>query len=311
MEKQLNSFNKGKCLFLFMDGKGVYAREASKRGIEVAQFYKNKFSFTMRVIRRIVIKFNLPWIYCLLAPWKKDISNYDVIIINVTSELVPSIVKLIRRKKANMRIIAWYCNPVDKCVDVDRFFGTDCEIWSFDEEDCVKYGLRYNTQYYFNTISLENKRDKFDVFFVGGDKGRIKDLVNIQKQLSDMEITNYFHITRNGKMNEHYKEVYKEHIPYTKVLNYISESKAILDYVSENQSGLTLRPLEALFFKKKLITNDITIVDRDFYRKDNIFVIGKDDIKNLPQFLSTPYKVIEKEVVDKYDFNSWLERFHL
>ncbi|MDK2934960.1 MAG: hypothetical protein PWP27_2770 [Clostridiales bacterium] len=196
-------------------------------------------------------------------------------------------VKFIRRKNPDVRIIVWYWNPVDKCVGLDQFSDVDCEIWSFDEEDCARYGLKYNTQYYFNNVSLKTIQDKFDVFFVGGDKGRIKDLVDIKQKFDNLGISSYFHITPTGRKHEVYKEIYKERISYTKVLDYISESKAILDYISEKQSGLTLRPLEALFFRKKLITNDKTIVNRDFYRKENIFILGKDDIENLPQFLNT------------------------
>lgn len=306
MEDRFN-FNKSKCLFLWLNSKEFHAMEVAKRGIEVAQVYK-KLPSVMRILRRIQIELNIPWIFPWIASWKKKINDYETVIIHA-SKITPPVVKFIRRKNPDVRIIVWYWNPVGKCVGIDQFTDVDCEIWSFDQEDCARYGLKHNTQYYFNNISLKATQAKFDVLFVGGDKGRIKRLVDIKQKFDNLGISNYFHITPTGRKYKVYKEIYKKRIPYTKVLDYISECKAILDYVSEKQSGLTLRPLEALFFRKKLITNDKTIVNKDFYKKENIFVLGKDDIENLPQFLSTPYKFIEEEIVNKYDFDSWLERF--
>ena len=67
--------------------------------------------------------------------------------------------------------------------------------------------------------------------------------------------------------------------------------------------------MEALFYEKKLITNNKNIINYDFYCKENIFILEKDDIEELPQFLKTPYKKIDNEIVNKYEFENWLEGF--
>lgn len=52
------------------------------------------------------------------------------------------------------------------------------------------------------------------------------------------------------------------------------------------------------------------IANYDFYRKENVFIIGKDDYKDLPKFLNTPYKKIPKKIVDYYDYHNWIKRFY-
>jgi hypothetical protein len=79
--------------------------------------------------------------------------------------------------------------------------------------------------------------------------------------------------------------------------------------VDSRQTGLTLRPMESIFFEKKLITNHLTISDYDFYDKSNIFILGKDDLNNLSYFLKQPYNRLPAKLVDGYDFNTWLKRF--
>lgn len=264
----------------------------------------------LRAVRRIQIELNITGMSPWIASWKKHLNEYDTVIIHAC-KITPPVVRFIRQQAPNIRIIVWYWNPVDKCVPLNEFSECNCEIWSFDEKDCLRYGLEYNTQYYYNNVSLKDEEPEFDVFFVGGDKGRIEELMNLQKLLNNLGISSYLHITPTGKKMDKYRGIYKKRIDYIEVLNYISKSKAILDYVSGNQSGLTLRPLEALFFKKKLITNDSSIVDRDFYKKENIFVLGRDDLDTLPRFLDSPYLVIDETIVNRYDFDTWMQRFQL
>lgn len=299
--------DKRRILFLWLNEYEFHAINARERGVCVKQVYKNVPKF-FKAIRRLQIELKLPFISLWISDWKNQLHKYETVIIHA-SKLTPPVVRFIRKKEPNIRIIVWYWNPVDKCVDINKFKKYDCELWTFDEMDHEKYALNYNTQYYFNDVSLPKAGPSVDVFFVGGDKGRIVDLISLKSNLDEQGISNYFHITPTGKENAAYREYYSKRISYDDVLRHIASSKVIADYVSDKQSGLTLRPLEALFFKRKLITNDKSIEKRDFYCKDNIFIIGKDDINDLAEFINRPYKEVDSEIVDQYDFSSWLNRF--
>lgn len=298
---------KDKCLFLWLNETQFHAVEAKKRGIDVAQVYKNYPSF-LRLIRRVQLKLKIPWIQPWLNDWYKKLDQFETVIIHA-SKITPLVVKFIRKSNPNMRIIVWYWNPVDKTIPVSEFTGYNCEVWSFDEEDCEKYDLKYNTQYYFNDVDLRNNEIEFDILFVGGDKGRIAKLLKLQDKINALGASTYFHVTNTGHGKNTKKEIYKERISYEDILKLISKSNTILDYVSENQSGLTLRPLEALYFKKKLITNDASLRKRDFYKPENIFIIGIDDLINLKSFINKPFNPVDEIILDKYDFNNWLNRF--
>ena len=80
----------------------------------------------------------------------------------------------------------------------------------------------------------------------------------------------------------------------------------------EGQSGLTLRALEALFYKKKLITNNISIMNEMVYNKKNIYIIGVDNNKSVKEFLSEPYFILENydDLVSYYSFDSWIKRIY-
>lgn len=302
--------DKNKILFLWMNQKAFFSQQAQKQGVKTDRIYKKIPSFLAR-LRRYHIKKDWPFFRIWLKQWTHNLQEYDIVIIHA-NYLTPAVVKYIRSRCPEIRIIVWYWNPVDKCVPIQQF-DKKSEIWSFDEVDCKKYHLKYNTQYYYKDIGLPKTQEKNRALFVGRDKGRLAQLIELKELLAANQVDSYFHITstraaRVGENNGN-NQLYKEFLSYEEILHMIAESKAIIDYVSENQSGLTMRPLEAIFFEKKLITNDQSIVKRDFYTKNNIFVIGKDDPAELKQFMDSAYQKIDEKIVEQYDFEQWLGRF--
>jgi hypothetical protein len=238
-----------------------------------------------------------------------NLGQYNTIIIHASIIKVP-VVKFINRISPEIRVIFWYWNPVNKILPIENIKDLNCEIWSFDPDDCKKYGLNENTQFFFSNIKLSNKPIEYDVIFVGRDKGRLENLLKLEKNFEDIGLKCKFHIVSNSRFfNFSRNYIYSKPIEYEKVLDLIEKSKAILDFVSIGQKGLTIRPIEALFFRKKLITNDRFIKNLDFYHPDNVFILGKDKMEYLSDFLEKPFIEIEESITSKYDFSNWIKRF--
>jgi hypothetical protein len=238
----------------------------------------------------------------LFGEWKTYVDKYDIVIISATiySE---DITKYIQ-KKTSCRIIHWYWNPVIKSV-IPNSKGT--ELWSFDEDDCKKNNMNYISTYYFSSIKLTSKCIIYDIYFVGEDKGRLDELLKLKKLFKEAGLRVNMHITESKESTDR-NFSFQHGIPYEEVLERISESKAILDIVQTGQKGISQRPMESLFFKKKLVTNDKDIAKHDFYNKNNIFILGNDNIQDLNNFINSKYENIDKNIVDRYDFSEWIER---
>lgn len=92
-------------------------------------------------------------------------------------------------------------------------------------------------------------------------------------------------ITDTITEHEPYRELLQRNkLSYQENLQHIARSKAVLEILRDGQSGQTLRALECLFYHKKLITNDARVQEYDYYHKDNIFILGKDKLEELPKF---------------------------
>lgn len=83
-------------------------------------------------------------------------------------------------------------------------------------------------------------------------------------------------------------------------------SKAILDMKLPYHEGLSFRFFEAIYYKKKIITDNVNVKNYDFYHPDNIFITDYEDFSGLKEFLEKPYYEIDEKIVNKYGVENWL-----
>ena len=98
---------------------------------------------------------------------------------------------------------------------------------------------------------------------------------------------------------------------YIKIAEETAKSRAIIDITQHGQSGITLRPLEAVFMQKKLITDNADIVHYNFYNDKNIFLLGKDNIAGLPAFINSGFVPVDDAILKDYRQETWIEGFFL
>ena len=153
-------------------------------------------------------------------------------------------------------------------------------IYTFDKQDAERYGWIYTNSLY-SKIELPNQQNaENDIYFVGEDKGRTELLVAIYDFLSHNNIKCYFKIITtdmNRKSHGGLKFLHKR-IGYKEILEDIGKSKAILEIVQDGQSGMTMRPYEAMFYDKKFLTNNQCLKQMDFF--DERFMMVFSDLEN-------------------------------
>lgn len=251
-----------------------------------------------RGVRRIWADGILPGCQLWYGEWKNNIEKYDTVIIHadVRTRTVP---QFIHKVKPSMRIIYWYWNPVCSRTLPSLTKDNQIECWSFDENDCMKYGMKKNIQYYYSVQSLLKIKPQYDIYFVGHDKGRRKTIDELSAKFKEYQL-----ICEVDLLQE--KDPF---IPYTEVQKKIAKCKAILEVNQEGQVGCTLRALEALFFRKKLITTNQNIVSEDFYNENNIFIYGKDDVEKMKEFINAPYDVESDKYRSQHTIHAWFLNF--
>lgn len=180
-------------------------------------------------------------------------------------------------------------------------------IWTYDGYDSKKYGINlYHCYIYFKTFIKPKQIPKYDVFFIGKDKGRGEYLLDLEKHMQSLGLVTKFIITADGKLSKK-KDYYQKEIPYYQVVDYVTKSRAILNIVMENQKGVTLRDAESIFLNTKLITTNKHIVDVDFYNPNNVFILDEKNIGELPEFLSTDPAPVNSNLLRKHSIDGMLD----
>ncbi len=185
---------------------------------------------------------------------------------------------LIKTKSGKCRVILFLHDPINQLsnnyqnmINDYRQSGLIDEIYSFDKEDCTKYNFKYCEQIYSPPTVETPQQTEYDIYFAGRDKGRYEVLNKLAVKFTEHNIKCLFRIPklRGAKrsvfshlLHEDFKE---KMISYDLSIAEMITANCIFDLVQDNQYGLSWRIIEALYYNKKLITNNVSILSNKYY----------------------------------------------
>ncbi len=177
------------------------------------------------------------------------------------------------------------------------------KVFTFDKHDALKYGFEFRPFFYLNKSSYDDQKKIYDLYYLGAyrEKRRfhyIMKIIDLCKDKSLNYLVRVFINKKNIKKNtvefeEKYEKILTdEYTSFFENLENMKKSKVVAEINYGNQTGLTLRSLEAVASQTKLITTNKDIKNYDFYNENNIYIISDlKDIENIPvQFFRAPYK---------------------
>lgn len=180
-----------------------------------------------------------------------------------------------------------YMKAISKMYRISSFNADDARI--YPEIAVKKPFFRFpDKSELFSDVSL-------GLYFIGYEKNRRNVLLKYKETFERLGLPCSFLIFKRKTKG----------ISYAENIQNVIRCSCIVDITTE-QAGVSLRPLEALFFDKKLITNNKSIKEYSFYHPDNIFILEEDELCKLPEFVNTPVTVISDKVKEQFDINSWI-----
>jgi len=196
------------------------------------------------------------------------------------------------------------------------------EIFSFDTADVQKYNFKKINNYIYLDKNTEKPAldYKYKVTTVSSFDKRFPLFNALANQLSEQNISfNFIFVSRNiiykllkykQKNNDKVNATLKfrsTKVSLEKTNDLYKNSLIILDLVQGNQTGLSFRVFEAMAMQKKIITDNQSIMNYDFYNPKNIMVISKDNFKVNSNFFTEPYQPISDDIYNKYTIKTWVE----
>ncbi|MFA6086663.1 hypothetical protein [Mucilaginibacter sp.] len=197
--------------------------------------------------------------------------------------------------------------------------------FTFDKSNAIKYGLTFRPLFYTDEYKKIGfvKKDfldyKYALSFIGtahSDRYNVvQKLIGSSKRnlstffffyLQNPILIIYYRIVDPKFRNIKVKDFSFKGLSKQEVVFIIENSLCIIDINHPRQTGLTIRSIEVLGAKRKLITTNHDIKNYDFYDPGNILLVDRDNPILDDAFLKKPYQDIEQAVYDKYSISQWV-----
>lgn len=307
-------------------------KEAERMGYQV-DFYDDRPSTSAFVKAAIRIKKEIlkSYIKDYFEKIKNDIKDirYDIVFVISGQSLSfeESMITELREMQKQAKFVLYQWDSVKNFPYIERMQKYFDKCYSFDKTDCggpadVEFLPLFYIDRYKQIADRNNKDMEYDYCFIGTAHPKkykfISEMVEQLKTVSDKMFIYYFfpspivYVYRKVCNKELRKARYNDFnykpLSTSDIDALWTKSKCILDSPQGGQNGLTIRTLEALGAKRKLITSNTDIVNYDFYRPENIYVYDSKGFDFASPFFTCDYIDVPQDVYESYSLNAWLKQ---
>lgn len=220
--------------------------------------------------------------------------------------------------KCKFVLYMWDSIENKKILEIVDLFD---KVFSFDKNDCKKYGFIFRPLFYSKIGVNKENLYKYDVGFIGtvhSDRALI--LKKIKDYCDENDLTYYFYLyvpsklllflrlltDRNLRL---WKKQYVHTIPIDGdiFLAISRETRCTIDINHPKQTGLTMRTIELLGLKRKIITTNKNIEQYDFYRPENQIIVDRKNIQIDKKMLLSDYVDIDENIQANYSISTWVK----
>lgn len=243
----------------------------------------------------------------------------QILVLNPDTFDLPTLKKI--RESTDVMTTYLYDNLDRVPVECEKLNLFDT-IFSFDDSDIEKYGFMKLTNYiYLPFTPKEVQNSEMDLFYITSyDNRRVALIKRLAKKLMEMGMKFQIMIIGKKSWKHQLKNVLVKipenvflvfslkKISHEQLPQYYMNSKILLDLMREGQYGLSFRVFEAMALEKKIITDNESIKNYDFYNPNNILVLNE-DISNInASFFETPYEKVPEDIYNAYTLDHWVTK---
>lgn len=231
-----------------------------------------------------------------------------------------SILEQYRSTFTNAKFCLHLWDSISNLKGVNKKFRYFDIISTFDRRDSEEYKIILRPLFFDYDYRSENVHEsyKYDVSFIGTiHSDRFKIVKRIISQLDPNRFFVYPYL--QSHFIYYFYKFTKPEFWGTKISDFkfvkldsktisqiVSESKCVLDIQHPKQTGLTMRTLEMVGMKKKLLTTNIDVSNYDIYNDNNVLIIDRNKPVLKESFLQSEYKNLPDDVYEHYSIDQWV-----
>ena len=251
--------------------------------------------------------------------------DYVLLVGGMTFAFTPEMMGEIRKRNPNARFIMYQWDSeknLPYSTHIHPYFDA---LFSFDMNDCnMSKKYKFLPLFYirnYEEIGQQNTEQyQYDCSYVGtAHPKKYHDINQIADAIRTVMPRQYIYHYMPSKLKyiyhkllapeyrgARYRDFKSEKVATNDLLDIIRQSKCVLDAPQAGQTGLTIRTIECLGAKRKLITTNADVTKYDFYNPSNIYVFNQDNVDLNNEFFANDYEPVDKQIYEKYSLRNWL-----
>lgn len=254
---------------------------------------------------------------------KVNYTNYDLILFVGGISLGFSreqYLKIQDAAKCKLALYLWdalrNCDHIQSSIDI-----FDC-AFSFEPEDCLSWGIVFQPLFYtqeYASVGLRAPSFEYDACYIGSvhQVDKFKRISAVVEELEKQGANVYTHFYMPSKFATAWRmsqdriyvrkgaELRYRPLESSRIAEIYSKSKTIIDSPQWGQLGLTMRSIEALGARRRLITWNPSVVNYDFYDSGNVLVCGS-HLQPCARFAASYPEEYPEAVWKRYSLKQWL-----
>lgn len=241
--------------------------------------------------------------------------NNDYVFVIKGENLTQLDFDLLKKNNPDAEFILYLWDDYLRIDNRDILIKNFKNIWSFDSEDCKKYGFKFRPLFYREGLKSMNK-----TIFLSSigtlHSNRLKIFRNIAYRLDAHRLSYYLKLcsSKFKYLRERYVfhnfSKYDESLIMTSPISFdknceiISKSKCVLDIPHASQAGLTIRTIEALKCGCHIITSNKYLTDYTDISKEYYTIIDPDNQLSLDTIISKNIPL--SKLSERYSLTSFI-----
>lgn len=262
---------------------------------------------------------DLPWLPGKVRRWLKKYlivrrakaairaaGNVDALLVVNPSQLDQRLVT--QAQSAATLTVAYLSDGIARLAMPLGQLATFDKVYTFDGADARDYQLRKLYNYIYEEHADFKTTSDFKAFVVMGGKHRVDVLGRVAQAFEQLGHTSACKFLVQSKPVPGASPLltfFRQRMDIDETAEYVRRSEILIDIVRPGHAGLSFRFFEALLYRKKMITNNASVADYDFYDPRNILIIDSDQPVIPEAFIKGEYVDPPEEVVQRYSMASW------
>ncbi len=244
----------------------------------------------------------------------------------IKGEAVPIFfINFLKNENPNIKLIYYTYDSFKNNPNGLKILNYFDQKFTFDSEDAKHYKLRFRPLFFASEYSMvSNSLDSiydFDVSFVGtahSDRYKISETTKQWCQNNGLKMFAFYFspskllfffnkLTKSDFKGFDSSKISFKSLSHNEIVELYKKSKSILDINHPGQNGLTMRTMEVLGSKRKLITTNPNIKKYPFYHPNNIWIIDRNNIEYSKDFFESPIQEIPSKIYHAMSIQGWIE----